>query len=376
MICHHSGPHFDGIIPLFTKIGWAGVDLFFVLSGFLISGLLFAEYRKVQSIRIGRFLIRRGFKIYPSFYVFLVVAGIVAAHFSRTAMPGHHSLLHEIFFVQNYLPGEWGHTWSLAVEEHFYVLLPIFLVVLAKRSTNRENPFRSVPIAFVFVAIISLASRALFLLVPQQNPYLGLSFSATNSRMDALFFGVLLSYLYYFNSEPLKQFFLNYRNQLAILCAALLSVPLIVSRETPAFVTFGLTGMYLGFGILLMLSLFVRDVLPSRMRPALSLVASGMAFLGVYSYSIYLWHIPMAFWTPAIGRRIFHVDLPVWVAFVVSFIASLIVGITMARVVEFPMLRIRERFFPTPNKGAHDPIAANLDPDQVLRYQAPGAADK
>ena len=61
---------------IFARAGWAGVDLFFVLSGFLVSGLLFREYKKTGTVRIGRFLIRRGFKIYPTFYIFLIVSFI------------------------------------------------------------------------------------------------------------------------------------------------------------------------------------------------------------------------------------------------------------------------------------------------------------
>src|SRR5204862_235326 len=63
------------IWPFFGRIGWIGVDLFFVLSGFLISGLLFSEYRTQNSISFKRFIIRRGLKIYPAFYLFLFLTG-------------------------------------------------------------------------------------------------------------------------------------------------------------------------------------------------------------------------------------------------------------------------------------------------------------
>jgi peptidoglycan/LPS O-acetylase OafA/YrhL len=104
MLCH-SGPRSDGLFPIFGKIGWTGVDLFFVLSGFLISGLLFVEWRRDGRIQVGRFLIRRGFKIYPSFYVFLVVAGLAAHFFARNMTSTVVEYLHEIFFVQNYFSG-------------------------------------------------------------------------------------------------------------------------------------------------------------------------------------------------------------------------------------------------------------------------------
>ena len=65
------------ILEFFNRAGWIGVDLFFVLSGFLISGLLFGEYQRRGSIQLKRFYIRRGFKIYPAFYVFLAVTALI-----------------------------------------------------------------------------------------------------------------------------------------------------------------------------------------------------------------------------------------------------------------------------------------------------------
>ncbi len=351
VVCHHSGPHYSGIIPLFNKIGWAGVDLFFVLSGFLISGLLFVEYKEYQSIDIRRFLIRRGFRIYPSFYVFLFGAGVAARVFARGMAPGAGQYLHEAFFIQNYFPGVWGHTWSLAVEEHFYIMLPIFLVLLARYSPNRENPFEVIPLAFAAVAIVSMASRALFLLVAQPRAFLGLPYRGTNFRMDALFLGVLLGYLYHFHPVRLAAFVEQNRLALAGLSSALLSVPLFVGRETGAFVVLGLTGMYLGFGGLLLLSLYIHNVIPSILRPASGVIGGCMAFLGMYSYSIYLWHLPVSFWTPAIARRAFHVDPSPWVSFFLYACASLALGIFMARMVELPALKLRERLFPSAAKA-------------------------
>src|SRR5271169_1075346 len=84
-----------------VRVGWAGVDLFFVLSGFLISGLLFKGYQERGRIDISRFYIRRGFKIWPAFYV-LIVTGLLV----DLVRPGHHfsiqRLIVELFFVQDY----------------------------------------------------------------------------------------------------------------------------------------------------------------------------------------------------------------------------------------------------------------------------------
>lgn len=130
------------IWPFFGRIGWVGVDLFFVLSGFLISGLLFSEYKTRNSISFKRFFIRRGLKIYPAFYLFLFLTGILSRIVFRTHLQVT-NYLHEIFFTQNYWQGVWDHTWTLAVEEHFYVFLPVLLLFLVKFSSNRQ--VRSAP---------------------------------------------------------------------------------------------------------------------------------------------------------------------------------------------------------------------------------------
>ena len=130
-----------GVWPAAARHGWIGVDLFFVLSGFLISGLLFNEYKTCSSISFKRFFIRRGLKIYPAFYLFLFLTGLVYYLVFHVLSSRTHYLA-EFFFVQNYWHGVWDHTWSLAVEEHFYILLPTVLLFLVRRSPEQRNPFR------------------------------------------------------------------------------------------------------------------------------------------------------------------------------------------------------------------------------------------
>jgi peptidoglycan/LPS O-acetylase OafA/YrhL len=103
---------------------------------------LFSEHKKHGALRPKRFLVRRGLKIYPAFYAY--VAGALAlAVATRMSVPADR-LLAEVLFVQNYYGGVWGHTWSLCVEEHFYLLLTACLFFLSKRARGR-TPFRVNP---------------------------------------------------------------------------------------------------------------------------------------------------------------------------------------------------------------------------------------
>ena len=134
VLVHHSPTRLGG----WVQAGWSGVDLFFVLSGFLVSGLLFKEYLAAGRIRPWRFYLRRGFKIYPNLYVMLAVAAVLQAALGPPLVP--RLVLHDALFVQNYLGPWWGHTWSLAVEEHFYLLLPPVLLLLLSSHRFRRAP--------------------------------------------------------------------------------------------------------------------------------------------------------------------------------------------------------------------------------------------
>jgi len=366
--------HHGGISPFFTRAGWAGVDLFFVLSGFLISGLLFSEYQRRRSISFKRFFIRRGLKIYPAFYVFLLITAMVSygAPFVRTLDPTHFGLstpasyLHEILFVQNYGHGVWDHTWSLAVEEHFYIFLPIFFLLLVRFSANREDPFRILPWASLAIATMCVVSRAVS--VYTGTPNLRMAYIATHERMDSLFFGVLLGYLYHFRPLELERLLQPARNRLVIaaVSATLLSFTYLFPRENKFFATWGYTFVYLGFGGVLLLSLYVRGILPSALAGIAGQVGKALAFVGMYSYSIYLWHGPGGAWLPGLVRRTLHFPTGQYGRFAVYFAGSLVVGITMSRLIEYPVLQLRDRLFPA--------AQAEHTPEEAVVTRAPALA--
>lgn len=331
-----------------NQAGWVGVDLFFVLSGFLISGLLFAEYKKRGAIDFKRFFIRRGLKIYPMFYLLLLFTLPEQLVLHKISPVGNY--LAEIFYVQNYHQGLWTQTWSLAVEEHFYILLPLFLLLLIWFSRDESNPFRTIPAAFVVVALACLAFRIHTMMsVPLADltwPISGRALTFTHERMDALFFGVLLGYLYHFHPQRLRVF-QSKPGALAFTLAgaALVSTCLIFPQTSRFMLTGGLTMLYLGFGFLLMVSLHLRGLLGGVTARATETVGSAFAYVGMYSYSIYIWHVAIGSLLPGFIRRVsgFRIDLRHSDLF--YYAASLAFGIVMSRLIEYPILRVRDRIF-------------------------------
>ncbi|HVH71390.1 MAG TPA: acyltransferase [Candidatus Dormibacteraeota bacterium] len=334
------------ISSLFARFGWTGVDLFFVISGFLISGLLFSEYRTSGSISFRRFFIRRGLKIYPSFYIFLLLT-LVGSQLAFHQIPTKAQLLHNALFVMNYTgPNDWDHLWSLGVEEHFYVFLPLLLLALARISTDQHNPFRTVPYLWGVIALSCVLFRALSVCLGAPNFHM--AHAASHNRIDSLFFGVALGYLYHFKPKLLEGFTRPWVNCviIAFLSVAALSSAYFVPRETRLFSIFGFSALYLGYGGLLLLTLYVRDIVPTIITGLVRRIGDGLAYVGKYSYSIYLWHGPANAWLPGFIRRILHVPVGGYSRFAIYFLGSLTIGILMSRTIEYPILRLRDQFFP------------------------------
>src|SRR5689334_1891242 len=192
-------------IPVVSGVGWVGVDLFFVLSGFLVSGLLFREYQQTQQVQSVRFLLRRGFKIYPQFYLLIGLTALIPFWVGKPA-PGL-QLTSETLFIQNYFRGLWSHTSSLAVEEHFYLLMTIVIAIFARRGGN--DPFQGFPkwISAAFAGTLFLRVATWWLHPGGQNlnEFLYLHHFPSHLRMDSLLAGVLVSYYHVFHSAALHQ---------------------------------------------------------------------------------------------------------------------------------------------------------------------------
>jgi peptidoglycan/LPS O-acetylase OafA/YrhL len=314
------------------------VDLFFVLSGFLVSGLLFAEYRSKGRLSVGRFYVRRGWKIYPAFF-FLIGVTLVVRAACRVATPGW-EIVSEVLFLQSYVGGMWNHTWSLAVEEHFYLLLPLLLLALMKMAPGARDPFaRSLPFA---AGALFMALLALRLATAAWQPSFSFltHFCPTHLRLDSLLFGVLISYVHHFRSPWFAAILSRRRwGLLALGCGCLLP-PFFVAREASPFVcTFGFTLNYLGAGAILVGVLSLR--LPQNLLVRL------LSCVGRSSYSIYLWHMPVIVWGIPLAETVsgYPLGFPLSVALCVC--GSVLVGTGMGSLVEWPALRLRDRWFPS-----------------------------
>lgn len=345
--------------------GWIGVDLFFVLSGFLVSGLLFREYARKQSVDIKRFLIRRAFKIYPAFYVFLLFTVAVALA-TGAKIPGER-LAGEIFFLQNYLGGLWAHTWSLAVEEHFYLGLALIFFVLGRGAAGKSaRRFASVPLLCLAVAVICLGWRV-------ANAAFAPGFTVrgdlipTHLRIDSLMFGVLLSYWHH--CGDLAQRLRRISAGVLLGGGALLLAPaFFASLEKDQWLsTYGFTLFYIGSGLLVLAAIRLET---SRWR-----LLNLLGILGASSYSIYLWHLAVEKYARAFAGKIGgSIEFPIYAALYLG--GGLALGWIMGRLVEWPALRLRDALFPSQTKALEESgPGATVPPKRPEAPPTPLAAD-
>ncbi len=337
------------------RIGRTGVELFFVLSGFLIGGLLFDELKRTGRVDCWRFWMRRGFKIWPSYYLLLLVlavAGTTSYVDWSSAGSALRSLAMHVFFLQNYLPDNLnGPTWSLAVEEHFYVFLPLVLVgVLALARRLGGDWRRYVPAATLAVVIACLLLRVVALRAGL-GPW---DFARSHLRMDALMIGVYCRFLDATGSGIVARL-ARHRSLWLVVGLALVLPAGLVEREHPLMFTVGFLLMSIGDAILLLL---VYGGLLGRAEKGP--VMAAVAKVGTWSYNIYLWHafvplVPFPFYPAlhaAIGRAVTWAPLQflLHVALFVGY--SILVGWAATRLVEDPVLKLRNRWFPVSRRAA------------------------
>ncbi|MGC4036758.1 MAG: acyltransferase [Chitinophagaceae bacterium] len=332
------------IAPVVFSTGWAGVQMFFVLSGFLIAGLLFNEYNLTGKIRPGYFLIRRGFKIYPLFY--FVVALQILYYLIKKIPFTHSEVFAEVFFYQNFSPGLLGITWSIAVEEHFYILLIIFLSAVSKKNKIKSGFF--IPLTCIALCIASCGVRFIVFEQGSNNPYI--NYFPTYLRIDSLLFGVLLAYLFIYQSGWLDRN-LKKHKKFCLVLACLMISPVFIFPRTGFFMSvFGHSFLYMGFGILMScLITFYAEVDFFLKKCRLKNIFNLISWIGVYSFGIYLVHLTAG---PMISNWIrLHIsgDGPLAVYSIISVTGNIFTGVLFSLLVEKPFLLLREKYFPRIN---------------------------
>ncbi|WP_188791269.1 acyltransferase family protein [Salipiger pallidus] len=277
VVLYHFGfPGLDG--------GFVGVDVFFVISGFLIGGILWREYRATGTIWLKHFYLRRFRRLAPAFFAMLAVTGLLSwalllpfefREFGKQAIAATVYLSNVLFFRQvGYFDSASDekpllHTWSLAVEEQFYIFLPLF-ILLFRRS------HRAMIVALVGCWIASLAGCILL-----TAEYQTVTFFLFPFRAWEMLSGVLLAIWGAETGRRWRGFAALSWIGLALVLASVLLIP-----SGPLFP--GLLAVFPVLGTVLLLANGAGRNPVNRL-----LTMPEAVFVGRISYSLYLWHWPV-----------------------------------------------------------------------------------
>ena len=328
--------------------GSAGVTIFFVLSGFLVGGLLIHEWRKTSGIRGGRFLVRRAMKLWPQYYLYLFII-LLSGH--RTLRESMGNLLN----VQNYAGGI-PHTWTLAVEEHTYLLLTAGLVLAASLNVSKRRLFWGLAGFALLVGVYRTVEVLRGAPVEWQTHY----------RLDGILLGVMLAMVHELAPSRFARWQQMTGLWLGVLVGLLVLERVLVGTRALAWCEFHVMNV---MGVALLM-LFVR-------YRSEGVLARAVAWTGLYSYGIYLWHVSVVHPLEAVEARL-HVHLPASIDGLAAVGAGILLGYVTTRVVEIPMLRLRDRLFPkhvpaSPLEvGAEDVVPSGEVPAEPVVVQ-PGA---
>lgn len=312
--------------------GGLGVTIFFVLSGFLITTLMRGEFAETGTVSFRAFYLRRFLRLIPPLLVVTcisVAAFFIAGLGDRFTAGGLASVLlyfsnyFQIFHGASGQPPGLGVTWSLAVEEHYYLLYPPLAVALLRFG----RPTVSAALLALMCALI-LGWRCWLMSHGGSPEYLGI---ATDTRVDAILIGCVLAMLRnpWIEPQPPRR---GADLALAGVCIALLVATLLWRSEF-----FRFTGRYT-LQSAAIAGLLYLAVARGKMWPWRWLNTAPLVYLGTVSYTIYLAHYLMIDWTLA--------WLPSWNRVAVAIVAAaltLVIAELMRRFVEKPCAVLRRR---------------------------------
>ncbi|URI09505.1 acyltransferase [Aquincola tertiaricarbonis] len=238
--------------------------------------------------------------------------------------------------VQNYfVPAVAHHLWSLAVEEHFYLLIGVAVWWLTR--TKKSKTLASwywVPLTLMSAAPI-LRIVAVYL---GEDP--GAIQIQTHYRLDGLSAGVLLAMLSVYRPEKFRRL-LEFKWLWVAAALSGYGFLWFVPKDSSAGVVVGFSVSYLAGAA------FILFVHKSRIEVVLPSAARILAFLGIYSYALYIWHVPVS---RVLAKSLSSTNLSLPPAAVISldYVCSIVVAVFMSRLIEFPMMWVRDRLFPNP----------------------------
>jgi len=284
------------------------VDVFFVISGFLITGILLRQIDKLGHVRMGNFYLRRFLRLSPVYYFVILLYWILLGHSENSHTD---NLWANILYVNNFLPYSeqaMNWTWTLAIEEQFYILFPLLLMVLMKHT---QHPLRWMWVLFAlsfFIRWIVIFTDDWILRAPLSllsvdsefhSHHFSVLYDNLYTRYGALLAGCVAGYYYQYHREELSRFFSGISGKILAWFSFLMIVGLmvlpIISVQFDEYQTFSVFYQVVNRNIfsIAIAILIIASLEKGALSTGLNFLLGGRLwyFFAQLSYSMYLVHV-------------------------------------------------------------------------------------
>jgi peptidoglycan/LPS O-acetylase OafA/YrhL len=321
------------LVPL-NSFGWIGVDLFFVLSAFLFSKLLVAEYEKTRTINFRKFYIRRIFRIWPVYFV-LIMVSVTAYLLVNHSIDSHIGIrilglftfsdnIMSAFDHFNPLPFV-SHLWTIAYEEQFYIFIP-FIILYAIRVNQKKR--------LIFLTIVIISFSLLRILLISLNVSHPAIWVLPVTHFESMVLGLIIGFGGF-------NFLLKLMNPLIIGSMGVVFFVLLCMLPPIFEISYWLILSYLLAGLSTSMILF--SILSSR--PLSAFFSKKLfVFLGKRSYGLYLFHLLSLDVVAYTLYRVPQLPSGLVLSFIYCLTFTIVVSIISYKFIETPFLKLKRRF--------------------------------
>lgn len=313
--------------------GFLGVDLFFVLSGYLISSLIIKEYKSTGTVNLYNFYVRRARRLLPAVYFMITVVLIIITLFNGVLLKKSYLdalfgyiyssnwwyIFHKLDYFDSFgSQSPFKHLWSLAIEEQFYMFFPlIFLIFNRKSKSNNGNSKLNKNFIYVVLSLILVSLIAHILLFDINN--INRIYFGTDTRAFSLLVGVVGAILYpmdRLSERTTKKDNMIYSIVSLVSILVLIGIMINTSEYN--------TWLYRGGFLLVAIIGLIIIISSGRQYTFMSKLLSfkPLVFIGKISYSLYLWHFPILVVTTPVSEignpNLFYVTLRIVLIFLVA----------------------------------------------------------
>ena len=320
--------------------GFLGVDLFFVLSGYLISSLIIKEFKKTGTVNLYNFYIRRARRLLPAVYFMITIGLVVMVLFNEVLLRKSHLdaifgyiyssnwwyIFHKLDYFDSFgAQSPFKHLWSLAIEEQFYMIFPLLFLLVNGKKKSKDGTYKlNKNFLYVVLGLILVSLIAHILLFDINN--ISRIYFGTDTRAFSLLVGVVGAILY--PMERLHSKVTPQQNMIySVVSLASIATLITVMVYTSEYNTWLYRGGFLLVAILGLIVIISSGKQHTLMSKLLSF--KPIVFIGKISYSLYLWHFPILVLTTPVSEignpNIFFVILRIVLTFAVAIVSYVFV---------------------------------------------------